>query len=291
TVTSRIKLGTSIAVAFPRSPMILAHICWDLAKASGGRFILGLGSQVKGHNERRFSVKWEQPVKKLREVVLSLRAIWDAWQNGTKLDFRGEFYQFTLMTPFFSPGPLDHPKIPIYVAGVNPLITRLAGEVADGFYVHPLHSRKFIRDTIIPDLEAGAQRVNRDRREVKITTQCFAAIGESASEIAEQRERIREQLSFYASTRTYKPALDAHGWGDVCFRLSEMAAKGEWKKMMGEITDEMIDAYSVSGSPAEIPDLVRARYDGLLDRVSLYFPFVPGKHDARWRAIVEGMKS
>ena len=289
--TSRIELGTAIALSFTRSPMVLAYTAWGLARGSNGRFHLGLGTQVKGHNERRFSVKWEQPVKKLREVVLSLRAIWDAWQNGSKLDFRGEFYQFTLMTPFFSPGPLDHPKIPIYVAGVNPLITRLAGEVADGFYVHPLHSPKFIRETIVPDLEVGAQRANRDRREVKITTQCFAAIGDSAKEIAEQRERIREQISFYASTRTYKPALDAHGWGDACFRLSEMAGKGEWKKMIGEVTDEMVDAYSVSGSPAEIPGLVRERYAGLLDRVSLYFPYTPGNHDARWKTIVDGMRA
>ena len=289
--TSRIELGTAIALAFTRSPMVLAYTAWGLQRGSRGRFHLGLGTQVKGHNERRFAVKWEKPVAKLREVVLALRAIWDTWQNGTKLDFKGEFYELTLMTPFFSPGPLDHPKIPIYLAGVNPLVTRLAGEVADGFYVHPLHSPKFIRETILPDLEIGAKRAGRARQEVKLSTQAFVAVGESAEEIAAEREKIREQLSFYASTRTYKPALDAHDWGDVCFRLSALAAKGEWKMMAAEITDEMIDAYSVSGSPAEVPRLLRERYAGLLDRVSIYFPFRPGEKDARWKKIVEGMKS
>jgi probable F420-dependent oxidoreductase len=288
--TSRIELGTAIALAFTRSPMVLAYTAWGLQRGTRGRFHLGLGTQVKGHNERRFAVKWEKPVAKLREVVLALRAIWDTWQNGTKLDFKGEFYELTLMTPFFSPGPLDHPKIPIYLAGVNPLVTRLAGEVADGFYVHPLHSPKFIRETILPDLEIGAKRAGRERSAVKLSTQAFVAVGESAEEIASEREKIREQISFYASTRTYKPALDAHGWGDLCFRLSAMAAKGEWKKMTGEITDEVIDAYSVSGSPAEVPRLLRERYAGLLDRVSIYFPFRPGEKDARWKTIVEGMQ-
>jgi probable F420-dependent oxidoreductase len=289
--TTTIELGTAIALAFTRSPMVLAYTAWGLQRGSNGRFLLGLGTQVKGHNERRFSVKWEQPVKKLREVVHSLRAIWDAWQNGSKLDYRGEFYSFTLMTPFFSPGPIDHPTIPIYLASVNPLVTRLAGEVADGFYVHPLHSPKFIRETILPDIEVGAARAGRGREAVKLTTQAFCAIGESSSEIAAEREKIREQISFYASTRTYKPALDAHGWGELCFRLSEMAAKGEWAKMKGEITDEMIDAYSVSGSPKEIPGLLKERYGDLLDRVSPYFPYRPGEHDERWKTIVDGMKS
>lgn len=289
--TRKLELGTAIALAFTRSPMVLAYTSWSLARSSKGRFILGLGTQVKGHNERRFSVKWEQPVKKLREVVLSLRAIWDTFQNGTKLDYRGEFYQFTLMTPFFSGGPIEHPKVPIFLAGVNPLITRLAGEVADGFYVHPLHSPKFIRDTILPDIDVGAERTGRTRSAVALSTQAFCAIGDSAKEIAEEREKIRQQISFYASTRTYKPALDAHGWGDVCFRLSEMAGKGEWAKMPGEISDEMVDAYSVAGSPKEIPGLLKERYTGLLARVSPYFPYAPGKHDARWKTIVDGMKS
>ncbi len=290
TASSRMKLGTAIAVAFPRSPMSLAYTAWDLAAASKGRFILGLGTQVKGHNERRFSVKWEQPVKKLREVILSLRAIWSSWQTGAKLDFRGEFYSFTLMTPFFSPPKLAHPKIPIFIAGVNPQICRLAGEVADGFHVHPFHSMKFLKESVVPDIEAGAAKGARTRKDVQLSTQAFVAIGDTPEEIARGREEIRTQISFYASTRTYQPVLDAHGWGEVAQRLSYKAAKGDWANMSKEITDEMLDVYGIEGSPEEIPAKLHARYGGLLDRVSSYFPYRPGRDDERWKRIVRGFR-
>jgi probable F420-dependent oxidoreductase len=284
--THRVSLGTAIAVAFPRSPMVLAYTAWDLQASSGGRFILGLGTQVKGHNERRFSVKWESPGKKLREIVLALRAIWACWQDGKSLDFRGEFYQHTLMTPFFSPEPIEHPKIPIYIAGVNPYIARLAGELCDGFHVHPLNSPKFLRERLIPDIEEGAARAGRSRKDLELSTQAFLAIGDSQKEIDERREQIRQQISFYASTRTYQPVLDAHGWGEVCGRLSRKAAAGDWASMPKEISDEMLDEFSVSGSTDEIAGKIKARYAGLLDRVSPYFPPVPGRDDERWRKIV-----
>ena len=184
TVTSRINLGTSIAVAFPRSPMILAHICWDLAKASGGRFILGLGSQVKGHNERRFSVKFESPAPKMREIVLALRRIWDCWQNGTKLDFKGTFYRFDLMTPFFNPGPIEHPAIPVYVAGVNAAMCRVAGEVCEGLHVHPFHSADYLRHNQIPNVAEGARRGGRTLDAVTFETPVMTAVGDTAEEIA-----------------------------------------------------------------------------------------------------------
>src|SRR5437763_13767396 len=163
TVTSTIKLGTAIAVTFPRSPMVLAHIAWDLQKASDGRFILGLGTQVKGHNERRFSVKFESPGPRLREVVLALRAIWQSWQEGTPLDFRGEFYRFNLMTPFFNPGPISHPRIPVYIAGVNRYMCRTAGEVCDGLHVHPFHSPKYLREYVHPAVEERLKLTGRSR--------------------------------------------------------------------------------------------------------------------------------
>ena len=162
--TQRVSLGTGVAIVFPRSPMVLANICWDLQANSKGRFILGLGTQVKGHNERRFSVKWVSPVKRLREVILSLRAIWDSWQNNTKLNFIGEFYQFTLMTPFFNPGPIEHPKIPIYISGLNPQITQLAGELCEGFYIHGFHSAKYIQETVLPNLQKGLTKAGRKTR-------------------------------------------------------------------------------------------------------------------------------
>src|SRR5713226_9155707 len=156
--TSKIKLGTAIALAFPRSPMSLAYTSWDLQAASNGRFILGLGTQVKGHNERRFSVKWGSPGPKLREIILALRAIWDCWQNGSKLNFVGDFYQFTLMPPAFNPGPIAHPHVPIYIAGVNPYMCRLAGELCEGFHAHPFHSAKYLREAVLPQIEQGAKK-------------------------------------------------------------------------------------------------------------------------------------
>jgi len=289
--TKTATLGTAIAVAFPRSPMLLAHTAWDLAAYSGGRFILGLGTQVKGHNERRFSVKWESPGKKLREVILSIRAIWDCWHNGTPLDFRGEFFQFTLMTPFFSPGPIEHPKVPIFIAGVNPYVTRLAGELGDGFHIHPFHSPRFIRERILPEIEAGAAKAGRARSALELSTQEFIGVGESRAEIAAEREKIRQQISFYASTKAYRPVLDVHGWGDLAPSLGRLAAQGEWDKMAREVTDEMVDAYSVAGGPDEIAPKLRERYDGLLDRVSAYFPPVTDAEKARWAKIVRALKS
>src|SRR5215471_8683433 len=236
--TQRINLGTGVAIVFPRSPMMLANICWDLQANSKGRFILGLGTQVKGHNERRFGVPFVSPVKKLREMILAMRAVWDCWQNGTPLRFEGEFYRLTMMTPFFSPSKIDHPKIPIYVAGVNRLIAEMVGEVCDGFHVHPLNSPRFLRESLIPALETGARRAGRSRKDLTLSTQALVATGDSTQAIAAQREDIRRQIGFYASTRTYAPVLETHGWGEVSGKLNVKAAAGDWAGMAREITDE-----------------------------------------------------
>ena len=286
TSTERLRLGTAIALAFPRSPMSLAYTAWDLQRASAGRFVLGLGTQVKGHNQRRYGVQWESPGPKLREVVLALRAIWDCWQNGTKLDFQGEFYRHTLMTPAFSPGRIDHPHIPIYIAGVNPYICRLAGELCDGFHAHPFHSPTFLRERVLPQIEEGARKAGRSRKDVVVASSAFVIMGDSRAEIDKMRETVRMQIAFYASTRTYKPVLDVHGWGDVCLKLNAKAAKGEWQAMADDVTDEMLDAYAVTGAPAEIPALLKTRYDGLLDRVAFYHQDRAGVNDARWQQIV-----
>ncbi len=256
-----------------------------------GRFILGLGTQVKGHNERRFGVKWASPAKKLREVILAIRAVWDCWQDGTPLDFHGEFYRSNLMTPFFSPPPLAHPRIPIFIASLNRHVTQLAGELGDGFHVHPMHSAKFIKESILPDIEKGARRNGRSRKDIEISTAAFIAIGDTKAEIDEKREEIRRQISVYASTRTYLPMLEAHGWSDVGGRLHHLAGQGDWAGMANEITDEMLDVYSIAGTPTEIPALVKARYDGLLDRVTFYFADPPRTNTARWRRIVQALRA
>ena len=271
--TQRVSLGTAIAVAFPRSPMILAHEAWDLAEASRGRFILGLGTQVKGHNERRFSVKWVSPGPRLREVVLALRAIWDCWQNGTPLNFRGEFYTFTLMTPFFNPGPIHYPKIPIYLAAINPYNCRLVGEVADGIQIHPFHSVKYLREGVLPHIEEGLQESGRSREDVTLATSVLVVTGGSTREIEQERRSVKSQIAFYASTRTYQPVLDVHGWGDVAARLHRKSVEGDWKGMADLITDEMIEVYAVAGPLDEIAGRLRERYEGLVDRISPYLPW------------------
>jgi probable F420-dependent oxidoreductase len=286
TATNTMKLGTAIAVAFPRSPMILAHTAWDLQASSNGRFILGLGTQVKGHNQRRFSVQWGSPGRKLREIILALRAIWDCWQNGTPLNFTGEFYSFTLMTPFFSPGKIAHPQVPIYIAGVNRYMCRLAGELCEGFHAHPFHSAKYLREAVLPHIEEGAKKAGRSRQDVTIATSAFVIMGDTRQEMDELRERVRMQIAFYASTRTYKPVLDAHGWGETGLRLNEKAAKGDWGGMAKEITDEMLTEFAVTGAPDEIPGLLKAKYGGLVDRLAFYHPYRPGQHEARWRKII-----
>jgi len=272
TVTSRIKLGTSIAVAFPRSPMILAHIAWDLAKASGGRFILGLGSQVKGHNERRFSVKFESPAPKMREVVLALRAIWDCWQNGTKLNFKGQFFRFDLMTPFFNPGPIEHPHVPIYIAGVNPAMCRVAGEVGDGLHVHPFNSPKYLREIVRPAVDEGMAKPGRARADFTYVTSSFVVIGDTEQEIARAKRAVKQQIAFYASTRTYEPVLAAHGWQDLVPQLHRKSVEGDWKGMAELITEEMLETYAVVGSWATIGARLKERYAGLLDRTAFYQP-------------------
>ncbi len=281
--TQRIQFGTAIAVAFARSPTILAHIAWDLAAQSGGRFILGLGTQVKAHVERRFGMKWESPAPKLREMILALHAIWDCWQNGTPLNFRGEFYKLTLMTPFFSPGPIQTPHVPIFIAGVNTGLCRLAGELADGFHVHPFHTAKYVRESVLPAIEAGAAKTGRTRRDVQLSASVFVVTDDA------EREMVRTQVSFYASTPSYRPVLEHHGWGEAGERLSHLASRKQWEDMPREISDEMLAEFAVIATPSELPAKLRAKYAGLVDRVTLYLPFVPGENDERWKALVAGI--
>jgi len=284
--TRGVDLLTGIAVAFPRSPMITAYTAWDLQRYANGRFILGLGTQVKGHNERRFSVPWDRPVARLRDVILALRAVWSCWQNGTRLDYQGEFYRFDLMTPFFSPGPQEHPTIPIYIAGVNRQICRLAGELCEGFHVHPLHTRKYVNEVVKPWIAEGASKAGRSPADVKLVSSCFVVTGDSDEEIENAGDLIKQQISFYASTRTYAPVLEAHGWGDVSPKLNELSRKGRWGDMGALITDDMLAEFAVIGRRDRIGDLLKAKYEGLLDRISLYLPYSPGSDEDWWTDIV-----
>jgi probable F420-dependent oxidoreductase len=288
--SQRLTLGTSIAVAFPRSPTILAQIAWDLARFSRGRFILGLGTQVKGHNERRFGVKWERPVDKMREVILALRAIWDCWQNQTRLNFQGEFYKLTLMTPFFSPAPHEYHRIPIFVAGVNRRMCQLAGALCEGFHVHPLHTARYLQEAILPNIAMGLKQSRRSRSAIEISSSIFVIPTDDAERAARWTAEVRQQISFYASTPPYRPVFDVEGWGGVADQLKSLAARGGWTEMPSLITDEMLERFALRGSWAELPAKVLRKYDGLLDRVSYYFPLLPGQNEDGWRATIAGFK-
>jgi len=288
--TQRATLGTAIAVAFPRSPGTLAYLAWDLAALSNGRFILGLGTQVKAHNERRFGVKWEPPVAKLREVILALRALWDTWQNGTRLNFRGQFFKLTLMSPFFNPGPILHPEIPIYIAGVNRGMCRLAGELCDGFHIHPFHSVRYLREVTLPTIEEGLRISGRQRDELELVSSVLVIPGDTGAKREQASFLVRQQIAFYASTPSYAPVMELHGWGDTREQLSRLAAKGRWDEMPSLITDDMLDVFALSGRWEDLPGLIMTRYEGLLDRVMYYLPYVPGDMDDRWREFVEAFK-
>jgi probable F420-dependent oxidoreductase len=283
--TTRVKLGTAIAVAFPRSPLVLAQIAWDLQVHSAGRFILGLGTQVKGHNERRFGVRWEHPGPKLREMIQMIHAVWDCWQNGTRPNFVGRFYNFTLMTPFFNPGPIPHPRPQLYIAGVNEYMCRLAGELCDGFHAHPFHSIKYLDAVVLPNIRAGIEKAGRTRRDVALSSTAFVITGATAQELEAAKGPVRQQIAFYASTPAYRGVLEVHGWGETGSRLTELSKRGDWSAMANEITDEMLEVYAVTGTYEQIADKVKRKYDGYLDRIAFYFPFSSGDRQ-RWRAIV-----
>ena len=284
--TKRLDLGTSIAIAFSRSPMAMAQISWDLQELSHGRFILGLGTQVKAHIERRFSMPWGRPAARLEDYILALRAIWRSFQTKEPLDYKGEFYQHTLMTPFFNPGPIEHPEIPIYVAGVNTRLARLAGELCDGFHIHPFHTPEYVRQIVKPAIKEGAERENRSPEDIKLATSVFVITGETEEEVEEQREKMRAQTAFYASTPSYRVVLEVHGWEEVGEELGKLARDKKWDEMPNLITDEMLRTFAVETALDEVGSALRERYEGLMDRVALYIPFVPGEKDDFWQTTI-----
>lgn len=302
--TARLHMGTAVAISFARSPANLAYTAWDLAAQSNGRFILGLGTQVKAHIERRFGQPWPESVTgKLREQIQVIRAFWDCWQNGTKLNHRGEYYKITLMSPFFAPSPLSLPPlgsasgaivpqaergtlglIPIYIAGVNTGLAKLAGELCEGFHSHPFHSVRYLREVILPALEEGAAKEGRKRKDVSVSVTAFVA------STPEEMNFARMQIAFYASTPSYRAVMSLHGWGDVAEQLSAHAAKGEWAEMPMLITDEMLSEFCLIAEEEKLADELQKRYDGIAERLALYIPFVPGERDEWWKKLIDNFK-
>jgi probable F420-dependent oxidoreductase len=264
-----IELGTSIVVAFARTPMVTALTAWDLQDLSGGRLLLGLGSQIRAHIEKRFSMPWSHPAPRMREYVLALRAIWDRWQNGVKLDFRGDFYQHTLMTPMFDPGPLPSGPPPVIIAAVGTGMTRVAGEVADGVLLHGFTTERYVREVTMPAIEAGLAQGGRDRGTFTVKFSPFVATGSTDEELAAEVRATRERIAFYGSTPSYRSVLELHGWGELQTHLHAMSKEGKWQEMGDLIDDDVLEAFAVVAPVDELAPALARRVTGLSDRLNL----------------------
>lgn len=289
--TSRIDLVTSIALSFSRSPMETAYTAWDLQGLSGGRFVLGLGSQVRGHIVRRFNMNWSAPAPRTREYILALRAIWDCWQNGTKLDFTGEHYTFNLMPPFFNPGPIEHPNLKVYIAAVNPNMMAVAGELCDGVLLHSFNTSKYTNEVVLPALEKGAKKSGRELKDLRISGGGFILTGASDEELEAKMQATKSQIAFYASTRSYAPVMNAHGWNDTAQKLYRMSVDGEWDQMGCQISDEMLDAFAVIGRYDDIVEKVKARYGAYGNAVSFSIPVHTPKDGERLRGMIKSLQA
>jgi probable F420-dependent oxidoreductase len=271
--TERLELMTGVAIAFARSPMTLAAQAYDLQLLSEGRFHLGLGSQIKPHIERRFSMPWSAPAARMRELVLAIRAIWATWQDRVPLRFEGELYTHTLMTPFFDPGPNPFGTSPIWLGGVGPRMTEVAGEVADGFLVHPFCTQRSLLEVTLPALERGRARRADQSSKVQLSLPVMVATGRTDEEIAAAVGAVRSQIAFYGSTPAYRVVLDAHGWGDLQPQLQDRTRAGDWGGMATLVTDELLDAVAVVAPPDEVAVTIVERFGSLLDRVALNAPY------------------
>lgn len=264
-----LELGTAIAVAFPRSPMVMAMTAWDLARMSKGKFMLGLGTQVRGHITRRFSTEWGRPGPRLKDYILSMRAIWDTWQNAAPLEYDGEFYRFSLMTPFFNPGPIPSPDIPVYIAGVGPYLSRLAGEVCQGFHVHPFHTTKYLDDVVLPNMREGVESTGRSLDDVERVTTVFVMTGRDDAEVEESKAAVRQQVAFYASTPSYRPVLESNGW-DFGEKLTALSKRGKWAAMPDFVPDDVLAEVGVVAKVTDLGQAIRERYGDRVQRVGLY---------------------
>jgi probable F420-dependent oxidoreductase len=283
-----LEIATSIAVAFARTPMVLAAPANDLQEASAGRFTLGLGSQIKPHIEKRFSMPWSHPAARMREFILALRAIWACWNDGEKLEFRGEFYTHTLMTPFFSPKPNPYGAPKVAMAAVGERMTEVAGEVADGLIVHPFTTAQYVQAVTLPALERGFAAGERTREQFEIAYPVFVVTGTDDETWDRARTGTKAQIAFYGSTPGYRGVLEQHGWGEVGDELNRLSKQGEWEAMGKLITDDMLDAFAVVAEPGKVADGIVDRWGSIVNRISFDAPY---KIDPEfWRQLVDDIK-
>lgn len=290
--TETLEIGTSIAVAFARNPMTLANIGWDLQSFSNGRFVLGLGSQIKPHITKRFSMEWSHPAPRMREMILAVRAIWDTWENGTPLAFRGDYYTHTLMTPFFTPERADLagfgvPKI--FLAGVGQLMTEVAGEVCDGFICHGFTTEKYLREVTIPALARGRAKAGKTMDGFEIIGPSFVVTGGSDEEMAAAVTGTRQQIAFYGSTPAYRNVLEIHGWGGLQDELNTLSKAGKWVEMGNLITDDVLNTFAVVGEPEQVAPELQRRYGDIIQRISFYAPYKTDPH--RWASVIAALKA
>ncbi|CAN5646391.1 LLM class F420-dependent oxidoreductase [soil metagenome] len=271
--TERIQLGTGIAVAFARSPMTLATTAYNLNSFAEGRFLLGLGSQIKPHIERRFSMPWSSPAARMKEFVQAMQAIWASWSDGTKLDFRGDFYQHTLMTPFFDPGPNEFGAPKVFLAAVGELMTKVAGEVADGLLCHGFTTESYLREVTLPAIAGGLDAGGRTRPDIELSLPAFIVTGSTEEELAAAAKGTREQIAFYASTPAYRGVLEHHGWGELQTELKSLSKEGRWVEMGERIDDDVLRTFAVVAEPAAVAGELLARYGDVVDRLSFYTPY------------------
>jgi probable F420-dependent oxidoreductase len=289
--TERLQVGTAIAVAFARSPMTLATTAYDLQRYTRGRFVLGLGTQIKAHVERRFSMPWSAPAARMREFIGALHAIWEAWQHSTPLRFQGEHYRHSLMTPMFSPQAHDWGAPPVYLAAVGPLMTRLAGEVADGLLVHGFTTERYLRERTLPALEEGLATSGRTRDQVAVTLPGLVVSGRDEQEMATAAAAVKATIAFYGSTPAYRPVLELHGWGGLAEELHALSVgrrEDKWTAMRDLVDDEVLAAFAVVAGPEDVAAQVRQRYDGLVDRFSVYASY-PAPLDL-WEPLVRSFR-
>ncbi|MFT5446428.1 MAG: putative F420-dependent oxidoreductase [Gammaproteobacteria bacterium] len=289
--TQRLQIGTNIAVAFARSPFSIAQTAWDLQRDSHGRFHLGLGTQVRAHIERRFSMTFEHPAARVTDYIRCVRAIWETFQTGARPQYEGPYYRFKLMNPFFNPGPIDYPHVPIYLAGVNPRMCRAAGEVADGFHVHPMHSVSYLRDVVHPALAEGARAGGRDISSLELYAPVFVVTADTQAETDRVEQLVRAQVAFYGSTPSYAGILEHHGYGDLGRKLNGLMREGKTREMAAAIPDDLLEQVAIICAPADVGRCMRERYDGVLDRVSLNMPVGGEIAFNSWRELISTIHS
>jgi probable F420-dependent oxidoreductase len=287
--TEGLELGTGIAVAFARNPMNLANVADDLQRFSEGRFILGLGSQIKPHITKRFSMEWSHPAARMRELVQAMHAIWDTWQDGTKLDFRGDFYTHTLMTPFFDPGPNPHGRPKVFLAAVGELMTEVVGEVCDGLLCHAFTTEAYLREVTIPALERGAAKTGRSLDDLEISGPAFVVTGTTEEEMDAAAVGVRKQIAFYGSTPAYRGVLERHGWGELQTELNGLSKQGRWDEMGTLIDDDMLDTFAIVAEPEQIAPKMAERYGDVVDRISFYLPY--RSDPDRWSQVMTDLKA